>query len=705
MIKIDLHLHTISTEKDNEFTFDMETLQKYIKMNELSAVAITNHNKFDSTQYFNIVENIKGCIVFPGIEVDYNNGHILIISENTESAVAEFQKKCDELSQIFTDNPEKKYVTKNELLRIFVNFEPYLIVPHYKKDKRDLTFDQIKDLDNSIKWGEVGNVKKFIRTKKNVNDLTPLIFSDFRVEKFDDDSAKKSKRFESFPNRHTYIDLKSDDITIKKMKICFSSKDRVSLNKEKDDSYFSIMENRVKIVDGLNVIIGSRSSGKTYLLDSINASSVTKMAKDVKYIQQFQITNESNKDNILEILASNVEIFVNDYTKKMNDYITNISNLNPDELEQKLAKYTRNLLKNSSEESMKDIFSKCKLFDEPDNMDINTNDTKNLIEAIYKILNNEKHELLISKYIDLSRIKLLIEELMKIYKYELLENKVIDKTNIWSALISEKLQGESSVTPILSYDMNMHFKIMKQISMFEDFIKNFTIQKEIYNDNFYDKFFQTTYLTKNQNIDDLYKSTKYSPQKDIKKSVSESNKLVNEPFNYLKDIVDNKDIDKSKFDLYKIFFRTENNVINLQGTDLSGGQRAELNLLNHLKEAKKSDILLIDEIEPSFDNIYINQDLLTIIREIAKESIVVLSTHNNSIGVLLEPDNLIYTDYYYDEKNKKTVYKQYFGHYSSDKLLSVDGIEKSTKQIYIDMMEGGSHPYKKRGSIYESFDN
>lgn len=525
------------------------------------------------------------------------------------------------------------------------------------------------------------------------------------MEKFDDDSAKKSKRFESFPNRHTYIDLKSDDITIKKMKICFSSKDRVSLNKEKDDSYFSIMENRVKIVDGLNVIIGSRSSGKTYLLDSINASSVTKMAKDVKYIQQFQITNESNKDNILEILASNVEIFVNDYTKKMNDYITNISHLNPDELEQKLAKYTRNLLKNSSEESMKDIFSKCKLFDEPDNMDINTNDTKNLIEAIYKILNNEKHELLISKYIDLSRIKLLIEELMKIYKYELLENKAIDKTNIWSALISEKLQGESSVTPILSYDMNMHFKIMKQISMFEDFIKNFTIQKEIYNDNFYDKFFQTTYLTKNQNIDDLYKSTKYSPQKDIKKSVSESNKLVNEPFNYLKDIVDNKDIDKSKFDLYKIFFRTENNVINLQGTDLSGGQRAELNLLNHLKEAKKSDILLIDEIEPSFDNIYINQDLLTIIREIAKESIVVLSTHNNSIGVLLEPDNLIYTDYYYDEKNKKTVYKQYFGHYSSDKLLSVDGIEKSTKQIYIDMMEGGSDPYKKRGSIYESFDN
>lgn len=49
MIKIDLHLHTISTEKDNEFTFDIETLQKYIKMNELSAVAITNHNKFDST--------------------------------------------------------------------------------------------------------------------------------------------------------------------------------------------------------------------------------------------------------------------------------------------------------------------------------------------------------------------------------------------------------------------------------------------------------------------------------------------------------------------------------------------------------------------------------------------------------------------------------------------------------------------------------
>ena len=70
--------------------------------------------------------------------------------------------------------------------------------------------------------------------------------------------------------------------------------------------------------------------------------------------------------------------------------------------------------------------------------------------------------------------------------------------------------------------------------------------------------------------------------------------------------------------------------------------------------------------------------------------------------MLLEPQNLIYTDYYDDEK-EETVYKQYYGHFNDDLLKSISGEEMSTRQIYIEMMEGGDEAYDKRGEIYESF--
>ena len=211
--------------------------------------------------------------------------------------------------------------------------------------------------------------------------------------------------------------------------------------------------------------------------------------------------------------------------------------------------------------------------------------------------------------------------------------------------------------------------------------------------------FPKTYITKNQNIDELLSSTKYS-LKHFLKVASNNKKLIEQPFIYLKEIMANAEIDKNSFQLYRLFFRVENKVSNIKGTGLSGGERAELNLLHHLKEAKKSDILLIDEIEPSFDNLYINLELLKIIKEIAKDTIVVISTHNN-LGVLLEPQNLIYTDYYDDEK-EETVYKQYYGHFNDDLLKSISGEEISTRQIYIEMMEV-EMKHMIKGEIYESF--
>ncbi len=79
MKKIDFHIHTISTQKDQPFNFDMNSLQKYVHLRSLDAIAITNHNCFEEIQFREIRNSLK-CTVFPGIEIDLDKGHILVIS-------------------------------------------------------------------------------------------------------------------------------------------------------------------------------------------------------------------------------------------------------------------------------------------------------------------------------------------------------------------------------------------------------------------------------------------------------------------------------------------------------------------------------------------------------------------------------------------------------------------------------------------------
>ena len=84
MLKVDFHIHTISTAKDVEFEFDINDLNKYINEMQLDCIAITNHNIFDKKQF----QTINGCVnakVFPGLEVDIENSHLLIIGDVSDA--------------------------------------------------------------------------------------------------------------------------------------------------------------------------------------------------------------------------------------------------------------------------------------------------------------------------------------------------------------------------------------------------------------------------------------------------------------------------------------------------------------------------------------------------------------------------------------------------------------------------------------------
>ena len=52
MKKIDFHIHTVPTISESYFTFCMDTLEQYVSVSKLDAIAITNHDIFDLDQFF-----------------------------------------------------------------------------------------------------------------------------------------------------------------------------------------------------------------------------------------------------------------------------------------------------------------------------------------------------------------------------------------------------------------------------------------------------------------------------------------------------------------------------------------------------------------------------------------------------------------------------------------------------------------------------
>ena len=705
MIKIDLHLHTIATDKDNvkRFEFDIDRLKSYVYYNRLSAIAITNHNVFDIEQYKEICDELKECKVFPGIEVDYNNGHILVISDDSDSALNEFNQSCIKLHNVFNKNASKKFIDKKEFLNIFGDPKKYLIIPHYKKDSRDLSIEKIKELDDKILWGEVGNHKKFIRCIKDNNSLTPLLFSDFKVNK----AEEKIKQInEPFPSKFTYVDLNIDYITINKLKVCFSSKSMVAINYEKNNQYFYVLKDNLKIVDGLNLIIGARSSGKSYILNSIENTYKNNEDMDILYIKQFQITNESNDEEIINKFKAPSNELVDQYLEEFSYFVNQVSKIDLNERLINLNDYMTKLHIHSRESELKDIFSQCSLFNDPDELIKHDDTTLELIKAVYTIYKhtqNDKYNEIINKYIDVNNLIYLISELFEIYNLECVENYSVSTANKWAKVISTKLQQYSSVTPKSNFDFNNLYKELLVKKLFNKFIADFPDVKEFKKESLFDKFFVRTYVKKNTNIDDIYKSSKI-----LKKHINRLKLeilLKENPYSCLSKVMFDNEIDKTDLELYKIFLNKDFIVVDEYGSNLSGGQKAELNLLYKLNLARKSDIVLIDELEPSFDNVYIFEDLLRIIKDIAKESIVILSTHNHNLGVLLEPDNLIYTERKYDVNSGNNIYKQYYGHFMSDYLYTSSNEAIKTKDAYIKMMEGGTDPFNRRKNIYESFKN
>ena len=245
MKKIDLHIHTIATVSDAPFSFSLDKMIEYVSLANLDAIAVTNHDKFDLNQ-FNEINNALDCVVFPGIEINLEYGHILVISENDH--LEDFQLKTEQVSTKITKRGDS--ITVEQLEEIFEDLSDYLIIPHYQK-KPSISKEAILRLSKFISAGEVDSPKKFVRMIKDESEITPVIFSDVRIK----------EGLRQFPSRQTYIDC--GELTLNAIKHSLRDKSKVTLSESDGNSLFQVFEDGQQLSTGLNIVLGARSSGKT----------------------------------------------------------------------------------------------------------------------------------------------------------------------------------------------------------------------------------------------------------------------------------------------------------------------------------------------------------------------------------------------------------------------------------------------------------
>ena len=675
MKKADLHIHTISTITDHPFEFSEDKLLEYIEFAKLDCIAITNHNLFDLEQYNSIKTKIS-IPVFPGIEIDLEGGHLLLITDMNDD-LHDFEDKCKLVKgEINTPND---YINIVQFKQIFPNLSKYILIPHY--DKKPVLPGHIRnELKDYITAGEVSSFKKFFTYQKIQDSLVPVYFSDFRMEVSQSiDSACQ-----------TYFDI-DDDINFSKIRYCLKDKNRVFLNRNKEKDFFEISNDGLMISSKLNVILGKRSSGKTHLLNMIN-DTLGKTFNRILYIKQFSLLQDDDEQTKFErLLSKNQNSIYDSHLKEFQTIINDIKNIDIHSDDKKCSDYIESLKMFATETERKDVFSKTKLFTEVEFTEPNLSALDKLIKAAEALYESGSYQEIINKYISKESIKEMILDLLNNAKNEELKKQTYSWLNSLIRDIKKRLSQKTSSIEIPDINFSDLYLNKKKVDMFNK------ITSALYVDSIIQKRELHGFLIQ-------AKREKFASASDIRSYLKISTKIqdafisYDNPYEYLQKLKDKEDIESNNF--YKYFVKINYEVLNDYGTKISGGERSEFNLLSELESSEKYELLLIDEPESSFDNLFLKNSVDAMIKEIANMIPVVLVTHNNTLGLSIHPDFLLYTEK--SIENGSQIYRVFSGTTTNHILKSnIDNKEMNTREILLNCLEAGEPSYKDRSQTYE----
>lgn len=671
MKKIDLHIHTVPTISDAEFTFSIDVFKRYVEESNLDAVAVTNHNIFDGDQ-FRQIRDALDIVVFPGIEINVAKGHLLVIDCGTR--LDDFEEKARSVEQKIRKIGD--YLSVEELIEIYGDLGSYLVIPHYDKSP-PIRGEALEKLNPFICAGEVDSAKKFIRSIRDESKPTPVLFSDSRMR----------EDIPRIPMRQTYIDI--GEITIGSLKACLADKSKVALSESDGNKLWQVFEDGQKISTGLNVLIGARSSGKTHTLDEISAA-----VENSKYIKQFSLVQQSEEDcerDFESQIDRQRSVFVDEYLAGFKRVLDDVMNVDLAERDAEIERYLDTLLKSAEETDRQDAFSKAILFNEVKFPEESTKTLSSLIESVKQVIENIEFQDIIQKHVEPSSLRNLIVELIELLHDRVLQNNKMRYVNGLVEEIKNSLRLRTSATQIQDFDLYRYCMDQKRVERFNEIV-NYLKQKAVIFEDSLQGFKIEAYKRPYKGAGEIKNAS------GTKTAFSDAFREYSDPYKYLCRLLDNDILPRAQ--LYKLFIKIGYRILNEDGFEVSGGERSEFRLLQEISDAQNYEILLIDEPESSFDNLFLKSDVNQILKSIAETMPVVVVTHNSTVGASIGADYLLYTQK--EIESGEIVYRIYSG-YPTDKVLySVDGEIIKTHDIMLDSLEAGAKAYEERRRGYEA---
>lgn len=712
-MKIDIHVHTRKIKSGDAATRNIET-DKFIdvlKNTDVKILAITNHNHFDLTQYEEFRDGVSTiCQIWPGIELDvFENGkraHLIVICNPKN--YSEFNNKVNEI--LAGKNPDTFTISLKETVEKFDSLD-CVYIAHYFVKRPNLGDEELEILTDLV-----SNPKRIL--KEATNALSAGIYishghnsiygtdvhdwSDYiELSKTLPDLRLPVESFEQF-----CLLLEKDEATINTL-LDKKVKENIEINPFKNVAEIV----RLDIYNDINILFGSKGTGKTDILEALSKYYNAKGHKTSVYK-----SNDYHLEDTFDIKGNTFNCEVSDFgIDKCEEDIKFLKDVTEGEVTS-LNKY---LLHYSVEETNK-ISQKLKI------KNINQEDetqTQRELTEITTILTQFKRfrdyaqeDDDVSKYIDNSLIKQLTDVIEKIIielkdktENKFFKNKSIRLLNgIVSVFLNEisKKTGQPpkpTKTGFADYSRNRlkiecsAKKILENIQIGIEPIKQYAgslgSKGEL--------ICNTNLLIQNGAFSDSnyspVKNVKKTPQKNFVNAIISISKHIHSSDLFLKisDLNDSEGGIEDINSLSDLLLKHKHFTLNGIPYNPSNGESSMILLHKELMEDK--DIYLIDEPEKSLGNDYINDVIVPLLKEkalLGKK--VIIATHDANIAVRTLPYNSIYR--LHDEGQYFTLTGNPFS--NSLKCIYDSRAELNWKEISMKTLEGGKEAFGERGKIY-----
>ena len=342
------------------------------------------------------------------------------------------------------------------------------------------------------------------------------------------------------------------------------------------------------------MLLGERSTGKTYTLDKISNT-----IDNVKYIRQFSLVQqdevsyerEFNKD-----VQRKRSCFIDEYLSGLKNVLDDIMSVDLDANDREVEQYVATLLKSAEDADRRDAFSKTALFDEVDFPVGQTRTLNELIESVRQVIENIEFKTIIEKYLDLESLKRLACELIELLWDKALETKKKKLVNELVKDVKQRLKMRTSAVQVEDVDLYRISMDRKRVERFTEIVR----------------FLKREDVVSRESIQGFRVEAKKEPfagpgeikaASGARTAFSDAFKEYGNPYNYLRELLSNESLTRSE--LYKLFVKISYRILNRDGFEVSGGERSEFRLLQEIMDAQNYDILLIDDPESSFDNLFL----------------------------------------------------------------------------------------------------